>query len=583
MRTNLILLSIVSSVLFTQCTTSPGESARSGSEELQGVLRIATALTFSETNVQAGDTVTGTVTYTNPGSGSVTIQAIAIAARPPGGTHTGGPFDDFSPYAGPLTLAPGQSVTVTATRTFSASDPAGGWDVYSTYQDASGTWFDGPDETLLVGGGGVQDGALEITSALSLGASSVAFGDTVTGSVTLTNDGVVPVDVQNVVIAARPPGGTHAGGPFDDFSPTAPAQTLAPGASLTLQASRTFSSSDPTGAWDLYPTWEDGSGTWHDGTDSSLDVVGATTGGGGGSGGNGRFSIAHGQIIGPNGQPFYGRGVNVYDSQMSSVSTGSNGAPLTEVLPGINIVRLNVFSYADPSYYQAFIDQLTGLGIVVELEDHTNDAGNAGGGAGSVFSGAQLTAELDWYASVASAFAGNPYVWFGTDNEPSENPSAAALSTWQQQTYEAIRGAGNDSIVLVEMNCGNTPSSCGAGYTASAYAGMTNIVWDVHYYGWLTNDSTDVGVIAQSLSGNAQAAQAFTSADGIVPVIIGEYGISTDGQNTDPNGTQVVSVVEQSGYGCMAWGWNPGANDDVTDGSNNLTPYGQQVAQFIAQ
>jgi hypothetical protein len=32
----------------------------------------------------------------------------------------------------------------------------------------------------------------------------------------------------------------------------------------------------------------------------------------------------------------------------------------------------------------------------------------------------------------------------------------------------------------------------------------------------------------------------------------------------------------------MAWGWDPGANDDVTDGSNNLTPYGQQVAQFIA-
>jgi hypothetical protein len=65
-------------------------------------------------------------------------------------------------------------------------------------------------------------------------------------------------------------------------------------------------------------------------------------------------------------------------------------------------------------------------------------------------------------------------------------------------------------------------------------------------------------------------------------VIIGEYGVSTDGQNTDPNGTQVVTAVESSGYGCMAWGWDPGANDDVTDGSNNLTPYGQQVAQFIA-
>jgi hypothetical protein len=294
------------------------------------------------------------------------------------------------------------------------------------------------------------------------------------------------------------------------------------------------------------------------------------------------FRVSNGQIIAPDGQLFHGKGINVYDSQMSSVSTASNGAPLTSVLLGINIVRLNVFSYESPGYYQTFIDQLTPLGIVVELEDHTNNAGNAGGGAGTVFSGSELTDELNWYSSVATAFASNPYVWFGTDNEPSEDPSAEALSTWQEQTYQAIRNAGNDSIVLVEMNCGSTPSSCGAGYTTSVYSGMTNIVWDAHYYGWLTGYSTDANTITQSLSGNAQAAQVITSADGIVPVIIGEYGVSTDGQNTDPNGTQVVTAVESSGYGCMAWGWDPGANDDVTDGSNNLTPYGQQVAQFIA-
>lgn len=315
---------------------------------------------------------------------------------------------------------------------------------------------------------------------------------------------------------------------------------------------------------------------------------GSSSGGSGsssGGGGTGQFHVSGGQIIAPNGQTFLARGVNVYDSQMSSVSTDASGAPLTTVLPGIDIVRLNVFQYADPSAYQTFIDQLTSQGIVVELEDHTNGAGDAGGSAGTIYSGQQLTDELNWYAAVASAYASNPYVWFGTDNEPSENPSAAALSTWQQQTYDAIRGAGNGNIVLVEMNCNaaNDPSACGAGYTASVYSGMTNIVWDMHYYGWLVNYSTDPNAIAQSIAQNAQASQAITSADGVVPVIIGEYGVSTDGQNTDPNGTQVVTAVESSGYGSMAWGWNPGQNDDVTDGSNNLTSYGQQVAQFIAQ
>ena len=98
-------------------------------------------------------------------------------------------------------------------------------------------------------------------------------GDTVTGTVTFTNQGTTSVAVSSAVIAARPPGGTHGGGPFDDFAPASAAQTLAPGSSLTVTATRTFTTSGPAGAWDVYPTWEDGSGAWHDGPDSSLTVA----------------------------------------------------------------------------------------------------------------------------------------------------------------------------------------------------------------------------------------------------------------------------------------------------------------------
>jgi Cellulase (glycosyl hydrolase family 5) len=120
------------------------------------------------------------------------------------------------------------------------------------------------------------DGALVITSALTLSTTTVAPGETVTGKVTFTNEGANDVIVQSVVVAARPPGGTHAGGPFDDFAPTSAAQTLAPGASLTLSATRTFSAADPTGSWDIYPTWEDGTGVWHDGPDSWIKVGAAS-------------------------------------------------------------------------------------------------------------------------------------------------------------------------------------------------------------------------------------------------------------------------------------------------------------------
>ncbi len=113
---------------------------------------ISSALHLSQASTSAGQTVTGTVTYTNYGVSSVAVQAGAIAARPPGGTHAGGPFDDFAPYATATTVAPGGSFTVSASRTFTGAAPLGSWDVYPTYQDGSGTWHDGPDQTLKVTG-----------------------------------------------------------------------------------------------------------------------------------------------------------------------------------------------------------------------------------------------------------------------------------------------------------------------------------------------------------------------------------------------------------------------------------------------
>src|SRR5438270_306442 len=57
-----------------------------------GGLVISTPLTLDKTNVVAGDTLGGTVTYQNTSSSATSVQAIVIAGRPPGATDAGGPY-----------------------------------------------------------------------------------------------------------------------------------------------------------------------------------------------------------------------------------------------------------------------------------------------------------------------------------------------------------------------------------------------------------------------------------------------------------------------------------------------------------
>ncbi len=63
-----------------------------------------------------------------------------------------------------------------------------------------------------------------------------------------------------------------------------------------------------------------------------------------------------------------------------------------------------------------------------------------------MFTGDQLAAESNWYAGMAAAFIGNPYVWFGTINEPGNGDSDQELAT-----YNAIRGTGNNNPIMLEV------------------------------------------------------------------------------------------------------------------------------------
>jgi hypothetical protein len=261
-------------------------------------------------------------------------------------------------------------------------------------------------------------------------------------------------------------------------------------------------------------------------------------------------------------------------------------AEVQAAFPGTNFIRLAIYNYDSPQTLAAYVNPFAAAGIVVEIEDHFNDTpNNAGGSQGTVFTGAKLDKELAWFSAIGKEFAGNPYIWFGTNNEPATNPSAAALSAWQRQTVQAVRKAGNTNPVMVEMNC-DAVNECGLGYDASAYRDLSNIIWDLHYYNWLSNMSTDQAAISALITRYGKSAQKITSADGVVPVLIGEFGNSTTGIAIDPGAVEAVAAVVSSGtkgeFGSAAWAWgsgNPG--DGLTDSNGQPSnPYGMQIKLY---
>jgi hypothetical protein len=316
----------------------------------------------------------------------------------------------------------------------------------------------------------------------------------------------------------------------------------------------------------------------------------------------GYFYSRNGQMYDPNGNEWFGRGVNIQDGTVDP----STGAPFLTTLPGLNIVRLPVGAYDDPTHFDALVDALTQHGVVVIIENHQNfnadgsSAGDAGGSQGVIFTGSLLSTETTWYTNVASHFKSNPYVWFGTNNEPSENDpnggfDPAGLSSWQQTTYNAIRDTGNTAPILVEAMCdGNYVNGVvNNGMTVSTYQQMTNIVWDFHIYNWIFNmidnfneQQSGVNSIIHLLQTN------WPSLDGTPAVFCGEYGPSTQDQMPlDTGGMTLVQVVESvtgNGNGlCGSCAWNffmlwPGAGDYVTASDGSLSnPYGTTVAAWI--
>src|SRR5213076_1741127 len=152
-----------------------------------GRFDVSTALQLDKTTVKPGQTLNATVTYKNSSGSAVTVNDIIIASRPPGGTNSGGPYDDLSPVAGVTTVQPGATVTLSASRTFTTSDPTGTWYAYATYQDSSLGWHDGPNVNFTVSSAAPTNLAPVVNAGLD---QTITLPSSATLNGTATDDGL---------------------------------------------------------------------------------------------------------------------------------------------------------------------------------------------------------------------------------------------------------------------------------------------------------------------------------------------------------------------------------------------------------
>lgn len=301
---------------------------------------------------------------------------------------------------------------------------------------------------------------------------------------------------------------------------------------------------------------------------------------------SGNYSVRNGQILTPSGAKFTAEGVCLLDAVIGTAVTSSACLPLLKDFPTTNFVHIVNFSWAAPLSYANIIDWLTAKGIVVQIGNYATFPPVATGDA--------LNQEAQWVAKLATQYKNNPRVWFCCCNEPQDWYTGlpnGSITAEHKAVYNAVRNtAGSNAIIGI---CG-TGCIRTAGLDLSAYPPMRNVIWNVHYYNWLANYSADYNANVTALKNIIADHQTVSSADGIIPCLVGEYGNATDGNNVDAGGSQAVQAVldvspafaGNAAFVYPYWPTNMGGKtnaDQLTqEGTGALTGYGHQVATSFA-
>lgn len=244
--------------------TGPQETPGQLEQSLAG-FEVSSPLSLNKIAFLRGERLQATVTYKNTTSQNITVATLAIAMRTPSGGHA-----DLTPTLGQRTVGPGQTLTLTATRDFTANDAFGTWTLFSSWLDTSGVWHEeAPQRITLLA---PASSRLTVTRPLALERTSITTGSALYGSVTYQNTGTSPFTVRSLVIGARKPDGSNA-----DFTPGIFQRTLQPGESATVTASRSVPAGDQVGTWKVFSSHQSADGLWHEEPPLLVEVKPGTT------------------------------------------------------------------------------------------------------------------------------------------------------------------------------------------------------------------------------------------------------------------------------------------------------------------
>ena len=257
----------LSNVLDTFNTSFQASDSFVGSPSIEGVKTSVLTDADSSNGLSAGDTLTYTVTATN--TGNVTLTGVTVSSdtlTQADGTASANNLSAFT-ASGSTTLAPGDSVSFTATYAVAQADiDAGGLSNTATVQgtsptsanvtdvtddgdDADGNTVDDPTENTVAASPSIESWKLATLKVDVDGNGKFGAGDTLTytitvkntGNVTLTNISVVSDNLSSGSINNLTPIATFGA---SDFTTTTNPAVLAPGEELDYTADYLITASD---------------------------------------------------------------------------------------------------------------------------------------------------------------------------------------------------------------------------------------------------------------------------------------------------------------------------------------------------
>ena len=309
----------------------------------------------------------------------------------------------------------------------------------------------------------------------------------------------------------------------------------------------------------------------------------------------GNFEVRNGKIHAPNGSEFLIKGTNINGPDYGWPGNTPSYVNLVADCWNFNTVRVNVrllggkISYEENGTIEEIIDTYTGRGLVtmVEAHDHT----------GSYYEGEDLEILKDYYRDLATKYKNNSYVWFNVMNEPGGHESSDNIDKWlkvHQEVIKVIRDeVGADNIIVIDghywgqdvgewnsrMVSSDRSAILGQYQKLMNFNGKRydNLVFSVHFYDqWRFSQTKMADYLDRAINQR-------------IPLIIGEYGVETNGEYKSPVEFMFNTSVPRN-LGRIVWAWWGGDRFDLTTTDNggghhidncenptNLTWLGKQV------